>query len=114
MDVTYLQQITDAVVASELHLFELHPVEAGGGGFGGGGSSAAVAFWMAGGAPGATVEVQDPSGQVVATAEAAAEPGLNYAVVGLPGGRGGLEEGLYTVSVSAGEHRVQGVLEVVR
>jgi len=135
LDVRYLQQLTGAVAASDLHLFDVDDVTVptrgrgfGGFGRGGGGSTAFVAYWMKSAGP-ARITIKDRSGTVVRTLEGTGDAGFNSVVWDLtPTPQAGdaqsermarfgmarrVQPGTYTIEVSAAGKTATGTLNVV-
>jgi hypothetical protein len=134
MDVRPIQQMTPAVIAKRVHLFDPEPVDlrqGGGGGFGGFGGgqrpSAAVQYYLD--SPGSvTILVKDASGNIINDLEGSGDAGFNMAVWDLTraggrqgGGRGGFRRGpplvgsgSYKVELTVGAQTVEGTIEVKR
>ncbi len=129
MDVRPIQQMTPAVIAKKVHLFDLEPVDLPQGRAFGGGQrpSAAVQYYLD--SPGAvTILVKDASGNIINDLEGTGDAGFNTAVwdltragAGEGGGGGGFRRGpplvragSYTVELTVGSQTVEGTIEVKR
>ena len=129
MDVRPIQRMTPEVMAQDVHLFEVAPVElpqsGGVQGFGGGTRpSAAVQYYLKSPAT-VTIVIKDAAGNIVNDLEGTGDSGFNSARwdltrAGAPqGGRGRrgpplVDPGTYTVELRAGSHSADGTIEVTR
>ncbi len=132
MDVRPIQQMTPAVIAKRVHLFDPEPVDLpqgrAFGGFGGGQRpSVAVQYYLD--SPGAvTILVKDASGNIINDLEGTGDAGFNTAVwdltrAGAREGSGGggsrrgpplVRAGSYTVELTVGSQTVEGTIKVRR
>jgi photosystem II stability/assembly factor-like uncharacterized protein len=130
MDVRPIQQMTPELMANDVHLFDVAPVELprGGGfqGFGGGARpSVAVQYYLKSPANTVSIVIKDAAGNIINDLEGTGDSGFNSAVWDLTragGGQGGrgrrgppiVDPGTYTVELRAGSHSAEGTIEVVR